>query len=179
MSCTRKLFRDHLVAQLSKWRADSNRLIVCLDANEDIHRKSLGKALTGTDGLSMKEVVGEFTGHKVGSTYFRGSKLIDGIWATTGVEIFNACIMPVGYRIGDHHRFTVDIVKSSLVGDTPFRIQRLVSRRLNTKMPGGGAAKYIAILESSIIRHRLIERLGRAHKGCQSKREFCWLGQQD
>ncbi len=120
----------------------------------------------------MKEVVGEFTGCKVGSTYFWGSKPIDGIWATADVEISNACIMPVGYGIGDHRMFIVDIVKSSLVGDTPFRIQQLVSRRLNTKTPGGGAAKYIAILESSIIRHRLIKHLGRAHEGCRSKREF-------
>jgi hypothetical protein len=67
--------------------------------------------------------------------------------------------------------FIVDIVKLSLVGDTPFHIQRLVSRRLNTKMPGG-ATKYITILESSIIRHRLIKLLGRAHEGCRSKREF-------
>jgi hypothetical protein len=120
----------------------------------------------------MKEVVGEFTGRKVGSTYFRGSKPINGIWATTDVKISNTCIMLIGYGIEDHRMFIVDIVKLSLVGDTPFHIQRLVSRQLNTKTPGGGAAKYIAILESSIIRHRLIERLGRAHKGCQSKREF-------
>ncbi len=111
MLCPRKLFQDHLVAQLSKWHADGNRLIVCLDANEDIYRKSLGKALTGTDGLSMKEVVGEFTGCKVGSTYFQGSKPINGIWATTDVKISNACIMPVGYIIGDHRMFIVDIVK--------------------------------------------------------------------
>jgi hypothetical protein len=94
MLCPQKLFRDHLVAQLSKWRADSNRLIVCLDANKDIYRKSLENALTGTDRLSMKEVVGEFMGCKVGLTYFRGSKPIDGIWATTDVEISNACIIP-------------------------------------------------------------------------------------
>jgi hypothetical protein len=180
MSCPQKLFQDHLVAQLSKWRADGNRLIVCLDANKDIYRKSLGKALTGTDILSMKEIVQEFTGRKVGSTYFRGSKPIDGIWATTDVKISNACIMPVGYGIRDHRMFILDIVKLSLVGGTPFGIQRLVSRQLNTKTPGGGAAKYIAILESSIIRHRLIKRLGRAYEGCRSKREFhCWVNKID
>jgi hypothetical protein len=36
-----------------------NCLIVCLDANEDINKKSLGKSLINIDGLSMKEVVGE------------------------------------------------------------------------------------------------------------------------
>ena len=45
-----------------RWREQGDKLIVCLDANEDIYRKSLGKTLTSVDGLAMKEVVGEFTG---------------------------------------------------------------------------------------------------------------------
>jgi hypothetical protein len=135
-------------------------------------RSLLGKALTGADGLSMKEVVGEFMGRNIGPTFLWGSKPIDGVWAMADVEISNACIIPVGYGVGDHCMFIVDIVKSSLVGKTPFRVQRVVSRRLNTKTPGGGAAKYIATLKSSIDRHRLIERLGQVHKRCQSKKDF-------
>jgi hypothetical protein len=114
----------------------------------------------------MKEVVKEFTGRKVGPTFFRHSKPIDGVWATADVEISNACIMPVGYRVRDHHMFIVDIVKSSLVGEIPFHVQRLVSRRLNMKAPSSGANKYIGVLESSLARHCLIKRLGRAHKRC-------------
>jgi hypothetical protein len=49
-----------------------DRLIVCLDANEDIYKKSLWKSLTNIDGLAMKEVVGEFTGTPVGATFFPG-----------------------------------------------------------------------------------------------------------
>ena len=48
-------------------------------------------------GLEMKEVVGEFTGKKIGPTHFRGQLPIDGIWATTDITIANACIMPAGY----------------------------------------------------------------------------------
>ena len=65
--------------------------MVCLDANEDIYKKSIGKALIDPDGgLSMKEVVGEFTGEKVGAAYFRGEKPIDGIWATSDVTVVRA-----------------------------------------------------------------------------------------
>ncbi len=46
--------------------------MVCLDANEDIFKKSLGKSLTKNDGLNMSEVVGDFTGKKIGLTFFRG-----------------------------------------------------------------------------------------------------------
>jgi hypothetical protein len=50
------------VAKLRKWREEGDRLVVCLDANEDIYKKSLGKSLTKSDGLRMSEVVGDFTG---------------------------------------------------------------------------------------------------------------------
>jgi hypothetical protein len=104
---------------LRKWRADGNRLIVCLDANKDIYKKSISKAQTGVNVLSMKEVVGEFTGRKVGPTFFRGSKPIDGVWATADIKISNTYIMPAGYGIGDHCMFIVDLVLSSLIGKTP------------------------------------------------------------
>ena len=94
--CPRTLFREHLINMLSKWRAEGDRLIVCLDANEDIYKKSIGQALKNVDGLAMKEVVGDFTGTPLGTTFFRGSKPIDGIWAT----VCNASVMPAGSASG-------------------------------------------------------------------------------
>jgi hypothetical protein len=35
-----------------------------MDANEDIYKKSIRKALTNKEGLNMVEVVGEFTRKK-------------------------------------------------------------------------------------------------------------------
>ena len=49
---------------------DINKLIMCSDANKDIYKKLIGKALTDKDGLAMKEVVGEHTGQQLGATYF-------------------------------------------------------------------------------------------------------------
>jgi hypothetical protein len=79
-----------------------------MDANEDIYRKSIGKLLTKTDGLNMSEVVGNFTGRKIGPTFFLGSKPIDRIWATPNVVVTHACVMPAGYGVGNHHLFVVD-----------------------------------------------------------------------
>ena len=42
-----------------------------MDANEHIYRKGLGKMLTDSEGLDMVEVVGGFTGKKIGATYSR------------------------------------------------------------------------------------------------------------
>jgi hypothetical protein len=120
----------------------------------------------------MKEIVREFTVQKVDPTFFQGSKAIDEVWAMADIEISNACIMLAGYGGGDHCMIIMDIVKSSLVGEILFHVQWLVLRQLNRKAPGGGAAKYIATLESSLVRHRLIEELGRAHKRCGSEKEF-------
>ena len=97
-----------MVEQLRKWRADSDCLIVCLDANEHIYDKSIGKALTEIDGLVMKEVVGDFTGKQLGTTYFRGTNPIDGIWAISDVTVVGACVMPVVFEVGDHHLFIID-----------------------------------------------------------------------
>ena len=41
-----------------------------MDANENIYKKSLEKSITAIDGLNMNEVVGTFTGKKIGETFF-------------------------------------------------------------------------------------------------------------
>ncbi len=95
----------------------------------------------------MQEVVGEFTGTKLGPTFFRGSKPIDGIWATEDVVVTHACVMPIGFGVGNHRMFIVNFQESSLVGTAPFRVQRAISRRLNTKVSSGATRNYIERLE--------------------------------
>ncbi len=102
LTCPRKKFHDDLMQQLEKWRTNGDRLIVCMDANEDIYKKSLGKSLTKVDGLNMLEVVGDFTGKRLGPTFFRGSEPIDGVWATPDIDVTHACVMPAGFGVGDH-----------------------------------------------------------------------------
>ena len=111
----------------------------------------------------MKEVVGDFTGRQVGPTYFRGSKPIDAVWATSDLQVAGACIMPAGYGIGDHRLFVIDFVTSSLIGLSPKRIVRPQARRLNCKIPGAVQA-YNKRLEEKISRHRLIQRVGAVHQ---------------
>ncbi len=88
------------MAQLMRWREEGNKIVVCLDANENIYHKFLGNALTNVDGLNMREVVGTFTGKQIGATYFQGQTPIDGVWATSDVggnhlDMCHAC------RLGD------------------------------------------------------------------------------
>ena len=83
MTCPRKRFADDLLEMLAGWRREGDRLIVCLDANDPIYERGIGKALVRHEDIEMKEVVSQFTGEEVGATYFRGSKAIDGVWATS------------------------------------------------------------------------------------------------
>ena len=85
--------------QLTKWRQYGERLIVCMDAKEDIYRKSIGKALVKTDGLNMIEAVDNYTGQQLGAAFFKGVKPIDGVWVTSDVQVAGACVMPAGYGI--------------------------------------------------------------------------------
>ncbi len=154
--CPRPLFREHLIDTLSKWRDEGNCLIVCLDANKHIYRKWIRKALTSVDGLAMKEVVGEFTGIPIGSTFFCSLKPIDGIWVTSDIAVCNVAIMPAGFGIGNHRLFVIDFAMQDLVGVHPPKIVRPASRQLNTKLPGV-ANQYTNRLEEMILKHRLIE----------------------
>jgi hypothetical protein len=114
-----------------------------MDANKNINKKSFGCSLTSSDGLNMCEVVGNFTSKKLGPTFFRGSKPINGVWATSDILVTHACVMPAGFGVGDHRMFVIDFQEDSLLGMAPFRVQRFTSRRLNTKASSRAAQKYV------------------------------------
>ncbi len=74
--------------------------------------------------------------------------------------------------MGDHHLFVLDMQASSLIGEEPLKVQQFTSRRLNTKLSSGAMHNYLARLEASLSRHRLIERMGELRKSCRSKKKF-------
>ncbi len=112
----------------------------------------------------------QHTGTRTGATFFRGSKPINGLWASSNLEISNACVMPFGYRVGDHQAFILDITLESLVGENLTKIVWPVSRKLNSRLPQCGKA-YINSFKSNIIRHRLLERLHDAYTGMYTPEE--------
>ena len=148
-TCPLKLFRRDLEALLKKHRAVGDKIMLFMD-----HKNP--------DGLAMKEAVYDFTGEKIGPTFFRGSRPIDGLWITDDINISNACVMPVGYGIGDHRMFIIDIPLICLVGEDPIKVVPASARRLNCRLPYC-EENYIEDLEGNIIQHRLIERLKEAH----------------
>ncbi len=114
----------------------------------------------------MQEVVGEFTGKKFGLLFFRGTKPIDGVWATDNM------VVPDGYGVGNHQMFVVNFQAASLVGEVPFRVKQFSSRCLNTKDSSGTTKNYLAQLEENLSQHKLIKKLGNLHIRYQKKRHF-------
>jgi hypothetical protein len=87
-----------------------------MDHNKHTYFGPLGRALANTSSLGLQEAVLHHTGTRTGATFFRGSKLIDGLWVSSDIEISNVCIMPFGNGVGDHCMFVLDITVESLIG---------------------------------------------------------------
>ncbi len=155
----RTRFQEDLLQQMRRWRQAGERLILCLDANENIYLGEMGWKLTDLHGLGMKEVVGEFTTKRLGAMYFQGSAPINAVWATSNVAMVNACVMPVGYGVGDHRLFVVDFATALLV--RAGCLQQIIwpaLRHLNTRI-AGCALQYNNALRQNILRHRLLEQM--------------------
>ncbi len=164
LTCPLTLFRQHLTTAIRKWLAAGERIVLFMDHNEHVYINALGKALSDREGLNLSKVILKHTGSRTGAAYFRGSKPINGLWASSNLDISNACVMSFGYRIGDNCAFVLNIPLESLVGENLVKIVQPASCRLNSWLPGCGN-EYVRSLESNIIQHRLLEHLRNAHMG--------------
>jgi hypothetical protein len=75
----KKLFWLQLLQQLIKWRAAGDWIILFMDHNEHMYNGPLGRALANISDLGLQEAILHHTGTPLGATFFRGSKLIDGL----------------------------------------------------------------------------------------------------
>ncbi len=88
------------------------------------------------------------------------------------IVITHVCVMPAGFGIGDHRMFVFDVQKETILGTAPFRVKRFASHRLNTKVSNGATQKYLTKLEEGLLRHILIEKIGKLHMQCKFKKKF-------
>jgi hypothetical protein len=170
LTCPLTLFHQHLTAAIWKWRAAGERIVLFMDHNEHLYDDALGKALSDKEGLNLSKVILKHTGSRTGATFFRGPKPINDLWASSDLDISNACVMAFGFGIGDHHAFVLDTPLDSLVGENPVETVHPASRRLNSWLPGCGK-DYVRSLESNIIQHCLLECLHNAHMGHNTPEE--------
>ena len=155
----RALFVRDLCNSLLQWRNQGEKLLLILDANEDLCCGRLSRALENED-LGMKDIIAQRTGLPGPATFIRGQRQIDGAWATPDLMINAAAFLPFHFGIGDHRPILVDIPISSLVGGEIRRISRPTARRLKCNQ-NVVARKYCDALEIYLIKHRVQEKLDR------------------
>jgi hypothetical protein len=171
LTCPLILFRKHLVRQIKQWQASGDRIILCMDHNEHVTNRPIGKELGDKDELDLQEAVVKYTGKSPGATFFCGYKPINRMWVSSNLEISNACVMPFGYGVGNHRVFVLDVPLVSLIGVDPIKIVRPLGRQLNSWLPGCSKS-YIDSLEANIVKHRLLKQLFNAHTGTYSDVEW-------
>jgi hypothetical protein len=135
--------------------------------NEHVYDGALVKALSDRKGLNLSEVTLKHAGGlRTGVMFFWGSKPINGLWASSDLDISNACMMPFGYRIGDHHIFVLNIPLESLVGENPVKIVHPASCRLKFWLPGC-SKEDVRSLESNIFQptHGSLNSRGKGMEG--------------
>jgi hypothetical protein len=164
------LFRYHLVKLIKQWHAAGDRIILFMDHNKHVIIGLLGKALADKEGLDLWEAIVQHTGTSPGTTFFQGSKPIDGLRISSNLNISNACVMPFGLGIGDHCTYILVIQIKSLVRVDPVKIVQPASRRLNSRLPGSSKL-YIDSLEANIIHHCLLVRFYDMHTRTLSDEE--------
>jgi hypothetical protein len=141
-----------------------------MDHNKHVIEGPLGKALADKDGPNLCKAIKLYTGASPGATFFCSLQPIDGLWVSKDLDISNACVMPFGFGVGDHHAFTLDIPLQLLVWVNPVKIVRPVSHRLNSRLPKCSKA-YVENLEANISRHCLLKHLYDVHTGKYSTKE--------
>jgi len=153
-----QLFCDDLLWQLQVWVGQGDRIILCMDANEHVLYGGLCKRLLDEKlGLNLAEISHKAWSEQEPNTYIDGSKPIDGVWASEGLEIGGFKMLSFGESVGDHRTMIFDVTTRSLIGKFEHRVVRADCRRLNCKTHS--LISYMTILERLMSVHKMDQRL--------------------
>lgn len=93
-----------------------------MDANENLNNGKLEKLLS--EKLHMVDAVKLCTHINGPNTFHIGLEQVDGIWITQDLLVSSACFSPFWFGIGDHRSIILDILSSSVLGDTLVTIKK-------------------------------------------------------
>ena len=107
------LFRDKLCKEIAHWRSLGDRIILMMDANENVTDGILAKRLMK---LGLTEAVHSQNPGPGPKTHIRGSQSIDGIWVSPEIVIRGASYLPFIKDLGNHRSTAMDVTIASLLG---------------------------------------------------------------
>ena len=124
----RKNFDIDLFTIINNWLRDGIRIILCLDANEDVSQGQFNPQAT-TNGLF--NVHTSIHNDPLPPTHNNGSKPISAIYASLGLTPTRCGILKHGEGIeGDHRNMFVDFHQDNLLGDEIYVVPPPQQRRL-------------------------------------------------
>jgi hypothetical protein len=154
--CPRAAFLRDIGTELQTRRSAGDRLLVMLDANEDVRSGPLATLFTE---IGLREGITSHH-HDLPSpkTYNRGRLPIDGIFLTGDLIVNNAGWLPFDKSLGDHRLGYIDMDWSNFVGSDALHIVRPPARRLSTQIPRA-LQSYNGHLEKFFTQHKILLRL--------------------
>ena len=155
--CPRVKFREDLFDLLKQWRENGDKLILLMDANENLESGPIERMLKHPD-LNMEDIISKRSNTDGPATFIRGQRQIDGAWATKDIKISAAGFLPFNFGAGDHRAIFVDIPLSSFIGTELHTIARPTARRLICNQEHI-YNKYCDLLENYLVQHRVQEKL--------------------
>ena len=148
--CPRDVLLEDVRAKLLEWRQNGERIVVFIDANENMTCGKFHSMLSGPD-LGLREAVSSrhpdprwtHTGTYSKGPY-TGQHPIDGVYVSPDLPICAATWLQIIPALGDHRFAVIDIHAQALVGDNKIKIVRPPARRLSSAIPS--AVKNLSLI---------------------------------
>ena len=125
--CPVIIFREDIDKILTKWTAKGDKIILFIDANENIAKGKMRQLLKKHN---MRDLVQSYTGQPGPATFHAGTNQIDGCFGTPDVDCHHAEFLPLNSIMGDHRGIIIDIPEQVLYGEQKLKIARPQGRRL-------------------------------------------------
>jgi len=126
----RTILFEQLITQLRIWKSEGNEIILCGDFNENVYEGRMSRRLQERDILMTEQCLSH-TGHRLPATFVTGTRPIDAVYATQGIETLNVGLLPKFGGVGDHRCFILDFKSASVMGQKLPRVLPPKGRKLN------------------------------------------------
>ena len=153
----RTILFEQLISQLLIWKSEGKEISLCGDLNKNVCNGRIAKRLSQHD-LVMKEQCRACTGEQLPEKFATGSRPIDAVLATTGVEVLHAGILSKYAGLGDHRCFVLDFTSTSVFGSVHPRVLPHKARKLNCYCERIRNA-YGGVLGQLADRHKMYKKL--------------------
>jgi hypothetical protein len=155
-TCPREAFTRDLQAELETRLAHNEKLVVMLDANEDVRAGPIHTMFTD---LGLRDaVLSRHSSLPAPGTSLTGSRPIDGIFVSEGLDILKATWQGIDSSASDHRMGILELTCSSLLGENLLDIVRPSARRLSTQNPQA-KQQYTRLLSAHLENHLVLPEL--------------------